>query len=198
MQGQCATESWDESMKLRASILVLGFAIAAGRAHAQGHPISVPFSESDLVPWQGSGQATIRGQAFLKTIGGDVKTCAGNSVVLFPLDAYGRALMSADLSSNDDPGVDPRFASYVKQTTCDAQGNFVFENVAAQEWGIETSVTWSVPHVDEPGDQPGPIAMLFGARGAPGFEAQGGVLVKEAAAHAGENQVFLTALDERR
>jgi hypothetical protein len=48
----------------------------------QAVSMTVPFSEADFQPWAGTGGASIRGQAFLKTVGGDAKTCAGQEIGL--------------------------------------------------------------------------------------------------------------------
>lgn len=138
------------------------------------------FSASDLTPWGGSGLANLHGQAFLKTVGGDVKTCAGARVLLLPATPY-----VDELLAKQDAGIsieaDPRLDSYTRSTICDAQGNFSFMGLPAQRWYLMTSVTWSVP---EAGDQ----AQA---------DQQGGKLVKTVRLQPGDNQAFLTYRDEQ-
>lgn len=180
-------------------VSVFGFGlIAVTPAFATPYQVTTPFSEQDFQPWTGSGPATVRGQAFLKTMGGDVKTCAGQKVILIPANAYGLELVQADKAGYSDvSNIDPRFSNYVHQTICDAQGNFTFTDLPAQPWAVETSVLWHVPHIDQPGDEPGPLAaFLSGAPPPPEMDQQGGALIQEVTPHAGDNQVFLTSDDE--
>ncbi len=66
--------------KLIAAALFLGLATAcATRVVA---PVQrIPFPEAEYATLKMNGTAVIRGQAFLKTRGGDVKTAAGNEVL---------------------------------------------------------------------------------------------------------------------
>ena len=56
-----------------------------------------------------TGNCNLEGQAFLKTKGGDVKTCAGEEVILMPYNAYTQELYNVtkhgnfDTASNFDP-----------------------------------------------------------------------------------------------
>ena len=52
------------------------------------YEFTTPFSETDFGPWVGGGPANLKGQAFLRTVGGDVKTCAGAMVILFPCEIH--------------------------------------------------------------------------------------------------------------
>jgi hypothetical protein len=51
-------------------------------------PRLVPFNEDEYLPYAGDGDATITGQAFLKTRGGDVKYGAGNTIFMNPVTSY--------------------------------------------------------------------------------------------------------------
>jgi hypothetical protein len=158
--------------------------------------ISVPFDVSDVASWSGNGPSNLRGQAFLKTVGGDVKTCAGEFVVLLPATPYvdeviakGKAAVSAD--------VDSRLMTYSRKTICDAQGNFSFAGLPAQRWYVLTLVTWGVPHIDAPSARPGPLtSLLLGIPASPATDQQGGDLVQVVTLTPGDNQVFLTSRDE--
>jgi hypothetical protein len=61
---------------------------AAPPARKGAMPISTPFTDAAFAPWAGTGNASIEGEAFMRTIGGDVKTCAGQSVILMPNNPY--------------------------------------------------------------------------------------------------------------
>jgi len=165
------------------------------RADAATFHIQTPFLPADFQPWSGPGPATIRGQAFMKTRGGDVKTCAGTTVILVPLNAYGREFLAADRQGfTAADNADPHFADYLRQVTCDAQGNFVFAGVPAGPWAIEAVVTWQTSYSGP--DDPGPLTMLLlGIKPHPDMDMQGGGLVKEINAVAGENTVYVTDAD---
>jgi hypothetical protein len=143
-----------------------------------------PFVVGDFAPWAGSGPSSLHGQAFLKTVGGNVKTCAGARVLLLPATPYVDELL-AKKNAGISVDADSRLKSYTRVTICDAQGNFSFAGLPAQRWYVATSVTWGVPQIDEPGDQPWET------------DQQGGKLVQAVALAPGDNQVFLTYRDEQ-
>jgi hypothetical protein len=145
------------------------------------YQITAPFSEADFKPWDGSGPATLQGQAFLKTVGGDVKTCAGEKVSLMPATAYNREIVNALRAGREHMA--NRSASgdkYVLDTQCDAQGHFAFANVQAREWFVWTSVTWGVPT----GNSYYPI------------ETEGGRLIKQVNLKPGLNSAIVSSADE--
>jgi hypothetical protein len=159
--------------------------------------MNVPFIVGELAPWAGNGPANLRGQAFLKTVGGDVKTCAGERVLLLPGIPYVDELFEK-AKGGISASPDPQLMSYVRSTICDAQGNFSFAQLPAQRWYVVTRVTWGVPHVEAPGSQPGPLtSLLLGIRAAPATDQQGGELQQAVVLSPGENQAFLTFRDER-
>lgn len=126
----------------------------------------------------GTGTANLHGQAFLKTVGGDVKTCAGEEVTLMPGLPYFDEFV-AKSRSGLDLHADQRAMDLVRHTICDAQGNFAFTGLPSQRWYIVTTVTWDVPQVG------------FG-----GMDRQGGQLLQSINLHAGDNQSFLTSRDQ--
>lgn len=91
------------------------------------------------------GSDTIKGEGFMRTVGGDIKTCAGFPVSLAPADPYfaeiGLALSEGKTIVNRDT-VAERF---VRRTRCDAAGKFKFTNLPAGQWFVGTDVYWGVP-----------------------------------------------------
>lgn len=161
---------------------------------ADAAAMSVPFAVEDFAAWAGSGPGSLHGQAFLKTVGGDVKTCAGERVLLFPATPYVDNLLDKG-KHGISVSPDPRLASYEKSTICDAQGNFSFTQLPAQRWHVLTRVTWAVPHIDPSSVHRSPLALaLFGAP--PQTDQQGGDLEQVVVVAAGDNQAFLTYRDE--
>lgn len=93
---------------------------------------------------KGTGTATVEGQAFLKTRGGDVKYGAGNTVLLIPnvphtFDWYTRITSS---NPNSAGVLDDRATALIRKTVAGGDGRFKFENVPAGPYLILTTVTW--------------------------------------------------------
>lgn len=99
------------------------------------------------------GTANIRGQGFMRTVGGQIITCAGNHVYAVPdtkgskgmLAAYQLASVDSQDSegiSANETGVSEKYMKHIRQTSCDAQGNFLFNNLPEGRWSISTSVNW--------------------------------------------------------
>lgn len=115
-----------------------------------------PFNPNEVAWIKKEGVGTVTGQAFLKTRGGDVKTCAGNKVILIPSSNYaverirllygtGDKGISYNLQTSSGeylPVSDPLYQEYTLQTYCDASGNFEFDNLPDGIYYINTSVFW--------------------------------------------------------
>jgi hypothetical protein len=139
------------------------------------------FADEDFRPWAAAGPATLQGQAFLKTVGGDVKTCAGAKVTLIPATDYDRELTHAERTGHRDvTNLPAAWGHYVKVTTCDAQGNFEFDGLAPRAWIVETVVHWGIPTG----------SMLFPV------DVQGGTLNQEVSLRPGVNKTILSSSDE--
>ena len=105
----------------------------------------VAFNPSEVTWAQGSGTATIEGQAFMKTRGGDVKYGAGNQVLLMPYSAQSFDWYRARLATQDDdrvPRMDPALQALVRTTVAGGDGRFKFENLPAGSYLVVTSVMW--------------------------------------------------------
>ena len=149
--------------------------LMTGCVTARNYQLTTDYSDKDFAPWQGSGTAFLTGQAFMKTVGGDVKTCAGQEVFLMPGTAYNQEIMGQILRpgsvkfSNRSPEAD----KYSRSSVCDAQGNFAFADLPALKWYVIVDVTWGVPTQY-------------------GINSQGGMLTKFIALIDGANKVILT------
>lgn len=95
---------------------------------------------------------SINGESFLKTRGGEVKTCAGNRVQLVPVSAYSTERVVA-LYGNSDSGffgryhrqIDdpvPSYTNNILTAVCDSKGEFSFDNVPIGEYYLTTLVSW--------------------------------------------------------
>ena len=106
----------------------------------------MPFPEDEYKALAKVGNAVVNGQAFLKTRGGDVKTAAGNEVVLNPVTSYslewyeksyvpGMPMVSAD----------SRIEAFIRKQIADGNGRFTFKNVPPGEYFVTTKVIWEAP-----------------------------------------------------
>ena len=178
---ECVIKQQDQlgaaHMKIEMSIIALVFLGGCAMPGPTYFHRSIPFQESAFAPYSGGGNANIHGQAFLRTVGGDVRTCAGSHVQLIPATPYVVEIISAihagrsDVQSAMGPVI-----PYQRETVCDAQGNFGFENIPSGTWYVWTTVEWGVP-------------------GRYSIESQGGNLIKMVIAQHGENKIVLTGED---
>lgn len=110
------------------------------------------FSAADFAPFVGKGNATITGQAFLKTRGGDVKFGAGNKVELIPVTPYTNErfqIRPGTMPSDRHPGL----AQFVQTTIADGFGNFEFKNVKAGDYILTCTISWQVSAYQTTGAQ---------------------------------------------
>lgn len=103
----------------------------------------MPFPENEYQALEKSGNATIKGQAFLKTRGGDVKVAAGNEVILNPVTSYSIEWYEKSyLPGKNIVQADPRLWNYCAKTVADGSGRFTFHNVPAGEYFVTTVIIW--------------------------------------------------------
>ncbi len=103
----------------------------------------IPFPENEYTKLQNEGTSIVKGQAFLKTRGGDVKLAAGEQIVLNPVTSYSNQWYEENyLKQNFMSPADSRLWKYVKKTTADGSGRFKFKNVPAGEYYVTTKVMW--------------------------------------------------------
>jgi hypothetical protein len=150
----------------------------------QPYALVATYQEADFKPYGAPGPASVSGQAFLKTVGGDVKTCAGNKVGLVPATDYNTEALEHVSAATPISNEDPRAKAFSKSTVCDAEGRFEFDKVAARKWYVITNVSWGVPQVE---------TGLFGPEVV--TSQQGGFLLKQLDLKGGANQVLLTDAD---
>lgn len=106
----------------------------------------MPFPEAEYLALSKTGTAIVRGQAFLKTRGGDVKTAAGNQVLLNPVTSYSLEWYEkAYLPNRPLEDADPRIKAYIATQIADGSGRFTFKNVPAGEYFVTTDVMWESP-----------------------------------------------------
>lgn len=110
------------------------------------------FDPNEAAYINAAGSGSISGEAFLKTVGGDVKTAAGNNVELVPATRYARERIAAIYNGGacarqavDFGAADPNYMRMTRRTVADAQGKFRFDGLAAGDYYIITFVIWGAP-----------------------------------------------------
>jgi hypothetical protein len=142
---------------LKKSLFLLLLLLVSGCSQQQSYRYEVareprvawPVSEYEELNKTGSN--IISGQGFLKTVGGDVKTCAGNKVLLSPVTSYSKQFTDAIIYKKHGKGSivlepetpDRRIYSFLKETRADADGRFKFYDVPDGRYYLYTTVTWS-------------------------------------------------------
>lgn len=124
---------------ITALILGLGEACAPTTHH-------VPFTESDYIPYLGSGTAVITGEAVVMFGGGEVKKGAEDMVFLIPTTPYTREWFDQVIVREKTmAGPDPRSFRATRSTTTDWRGRFTFSNLPSGEYLVTCNITWDVP-----------------------------------------------------
>ena len=111
-------------------------------------------ADSDYSGFFTGGSATIKGQAFLRTRGGEVRLGAGSTATLDPAtptatDWFGQVGNIASRFS--ELPAEPRFVKARRTTVIDAQGNFQFSGLAPGRYIVRSIVTWEVAGEDQGG-----------------------------------------------
>ena len=138
-------------MKSLPTATVLGMALAALLAGCEtpSQPTKTAFDPAAYAPYQQAGTGKISGQAFLKTVGGDVKFGAGDEVTLSPATEFFKELMAFNAQginpSTLTDAVSKEVMSHSRKATADGNGNFEFTGLPAGEYALEVVITWQVP-----------------------------------------------------
>ncbi|WP_457755432.1 hypothetical protein [Thermovibrio ammonificans] len=118
------------------------------------------FNPKEVAWFKKKGNNTLTGQAFLRTMGGQVITCAGQDVYLIPVSKYSSERIKAIYGNTTKAFVDilsyrnknikfipdsKEYFKFIKKTICDANGRFKFTNLPDGEYFLFTQVVWTVP-----------------------------------------------------
>jgi len=103
------------------------------------------FNEAEFAPFTKTGSASLSGQAFLKTVSGDVKYGAGNLVYLIPVTKYTQEWYQVGLLQGQPMSdADPRLPKYLRNTQADGEGRFKFSNLPGGEYIAACDIVWGV------------------------------------------------------
>ena len=104
------------------------------------------YNPAELAPYSRTGTGKITGQAFLKTVGGDVKYGAGNAVWTHPVTSlttewFSKAIVQGIPLVAGNPHTD----DYRRTTVADAEGRFEFDNLPPADYYVTCAINWGVP-----------------------------------------------------
>jgi hypothetical protein len=126
--------------------LLLCGCITNPTARPSRHSMQTVFIPETHDAFMKEGTSTVSGQAFVKTMGGDVKHGAGNEVFLYPSTPYSLEwLEHAALQGEEVANLDPRFGNYSRRQIGDAEGRFRFERIPPGKYLILCLIQWEVP-----------------------------------------------------
>lgn len=146
---------------------------ACAQVHnAQPSAAFPPFPTDEYSRLVRTGDATLTGQAFLKSKEGGVIVGAGSEIILIPATSYSRVFYEAYLRNQSTAPADSRVKQYTLKTQADANGTFRFTNVPAGRYYLAGIVTWEDPTQFD-------------------RTPQGGTIMKEVQVAAGSNQTVM-------
>lgn len=126
------------------------FALCLG-ACVERPAATIPFSAEEAAYIKKNGTGTITGHAFRTKASGVVVNAAGQVVRLIPATGFARERFKALFGSGfylphshypreDDP--DPAYGEHTRTTRAEANGRFVFRNVAPGAYIVTTQIVW--------------------------------------------------------
>ncbi len=119
------------------------------------HSMKNKFDPQEISWVKEKGTNIIKGEAFLKTVGGDIKTCAGNTAVLTPVSDYSRERILS-LYGSDQKGIkqkfdgrsdnfnitDNRYKEYTIKSVCNSKGEYSFEKIPDGDYFLTAQIFW--------------------------------------------------------
>lgn len=128
---------------MRAVVLVCLASALLGGCAPTPQKRNAAFVESEYAPYDRAGTGVIEGQAFLRTRGGDVKTCAGRDVYLNPVTTYSTEFYDRSCIGLETLEIaDPRASKYRKTAIGDVHGAFRFDGLVAGDYYIASPIYW--------------------------------------------------------
>jgi hypothetical protein len=105
------------------------------------------YNPAELVPYSRTGTGKITGQAFLKTVGGDVKYGAGNTVAIHPVTSLTTEWYDKGVVQGIPLGPGNAHADDYRKTTVaeDGEGRFEFDGLPPGDYYVTCEITWGVP-----------------------------------------------------
>lgn len=136
---------------MRAMTIVAAAVALIGCARTE--TLNTQFNPQEAAYINQKGDGSIQGQAFMKTVGGEVRYAAGNTVLLIPDTAYARERFQklyGDSKCNYgavrfDKDPDPAYLKMARSTKANGEGRFRFDGLAPGAYFVATQLVWGVP-----------------------------------------------------
>jgi hypothetical protein len=125
--------------------------VAHCRFEARRSPAGSPTLVGDRAPisarrfrfLKNPGKASLHGQAFMKTRGGDVKLGAGSTVILIPTTPYTTEIFERVIVGGESiEPPDSRLAEHLKTTIANAAGELEFSSIALGDYYLVCEISW--------------------------------------------------------
>lgn len=111
---------------------------------AKRYEMLTPYNVAEHSRFAGKGTATISGQAFSKTMGGDVKYAAGEKIYLIPKTSYTTEFIDAKskLSNINIESLNGHIFSVGRVATGNGAGQFIFKDIVPGVYYVYTQIVW--------------------------------------------------------
>lgn len=131
------------------AVAAVGLALAGcASTRPGGDPClrSAGFLVSEYEPFQAPGDGAIKGQAFLVTRSGNVKTAAGRGITLRPVTSLSTEFIEKNVlgGCKAGSGADSAMFRCDHREVADADGRFEFTGLAPGRYYIACEITWDV------------------------------------------------------
>lgn len=133
------------------------FLLLAGCATVQPQAMTNSFNPAEVAWFNQPGSNVIEGNAVMRTVGGEVRTCAGSDANLIPVSAYASERMTKMFGSTTTgllsassgfswASTDPIYQATSRTVTCDSLGNFRFDHLPDGDYYVTAKVVWGIPN----------------------------------------------------
>lgn len=103
----------------------------------------IPFDLSEFQALARAGNATVKGQAFLRTTDGEIHYPQKEQARLNPKTSYSEQWYQVNyLDRQNIAKPDPRYLDYVYKVDFDPQGHFVFNNIPPGDYYLSAPIFW--------------------------------------------------------
>jgi len=110
---------------------------------------TIAYREADHARYMAKGDASIKGEGFIRRPDGRLARCSGGNVFLFPDTPYFREAVDM-LRKGGRPAKTPELEEAqnknVRRTQCDQHGRFAFEDLPQAKWFMMTRVSYESPN----------------------------------------------------
>lgn len=130
-------------MICRALLVGLAATLVAGCA-TKPLPRLAKYDPTEYSSFSGQGTGVIEGQAFLVTLGGDVKYGAGREVWLNPVTTYSTEWYERGVLKYESLEAAPAEVPPPRIAVADGEGRFRFDRLPAGEYYLACHIDWAI------------------------------------------------------